>query len=153
MKKQTITTDFETGLEHILNAVIETSAERKPFILTVIGSPSSGKSELKTRAIEKLASLEVYGWVGYTDDDYEIIRQRSIPDPDFILIQDVSNPSCSDRYSRQLFRKHPDLRVYIKGTGDEINIDDRTDIALGVYGLVIENSHATNNGKYKGEGK
>ena len=152
MEKQITRTDFEAGLEYIISAVISTQEERKPFIFTVIGSQHSGKSELKTGAIERLASLGVYGWVGYTYDPPEIIRQRSIPDPDFILIQDVSTPACSDRYSRQLFVKSPDLRVYISAAGCEINIDDLRDIAFGVYDLVIENSHATDNGKYNGEG-
>jgi hypothetical protein len=112
MENQPTINDFDSALVYIAKSVA-TRGDKQPFIITFLGEPTNQKSRLRTSIKEWLASKEIYGWMGHTDDPYDRIALRAVPNPDYILIEDVCEPQSSDRYSKQTFGKYPDLRVCI----------------------------------------
>lgn len=149
MTNQTKTLNFEQGLEYVVDEIVKSN--ERPFVLTVIGQPNSGKSELRLQVKERLATLGIYGWSGMQGDSSERMGKYFVSNPQYVLIEDVTTYECSDRFSRELFARNPDLRVYMKRPEAGIPVNDFNDIHSGVYGFVIENPHATENNKLNGK--
>jgi hypothetical protein len=139
------TVDFEEGLEVIVGNIV--NSEVKPYVVTIIGVPHSGKTRLRVLAKERLATQGVYGWGGMQGDDISKIGQTFCKNPQFALIEDVTIHEISDEYTRKLFGKNPDLRVYITRPNSTVSVNDYRDIRSGHYGLVIENDKANYLGK------
>jgi hypothetical protein len=148
MTNQIPTVDFETGLDSVVNAIVQ--GKNKPFVVTIVGLPNSGKSELRLRAKERLSVLGIYGWGGMAYNDLERIAQpKVVTNPQFVFIEDVLFHEGSDQCSREFFGKDPDLRVYMFRRGTNIPREEVESMRLGLYNVVIENSCATERGKYK----
>jgi hypothetical protein len=133
---------FEEGLGYVIDTIVNAKAKQKPVIVTITGEPNSGKSELRIQAKKRLEVLGISGWLGNTGDSQDRMGRYFITDPGFVFIEDISFPRFSDQYSREMFGKNPDLRVYVYRNSDDIRHINLKNIAKGVFDLVIENPNA-----------
>ena len=139
--------NFQNGLEYVVNSVLR--GDHKPIIVSVVGPPNSGKSELRLRSHRRLSSSGQHGWVGMRGDTLDRFPKYD-GELDYFIFEDVGGYTLGDSYSLENFGKTPNLRVYITKqfileTLPSLMIKD---IEEGIYELIIENPVAVNKKLY-----
>ena len=138
--------DFEGGLDEIIQTVLR--QQKRPCLVAIHGAPDSGKTTLKLRAARALEKRGMLGWAGKGEDAPEKIGKRTIKRPAYILVEDLEYTASTNLYTREVFGRTADLRVYIT---DRLNLAElppalREDIKRGVYNLIVENQYAKRKG-------
>lgn len=141
--------NFEDGLVFVINTILE--GKDKPVLVSIMGYPNSGKSELRKRAHYKLRdTFGKFGWIGMGGDSLDRFAQTK-GCPDYFIMEDMPYADIVDKHTRSTFNRLPDLKVFMSKEFSlaSLTVNLRNDIGEGKYGLVIDNPLATEKKLYK----
>lgn len=140
---------FEEGLAKIIHKIL--SAKRKPAIISIHGSPNSGKTELIKQVSIKLAKEhKIYGARGMSGDSLDKMGFYSCTSPQYVLLEDMMFTDACDSMSLKMFGHKQDLTAYIAQKIDEQALRTNCEKLKQEYDLIINNPAAKNkNPKYE----
>ena len=127
----------QDGIEEIVKICSE--CKNLPAIVTIIGLPNSGKTFVRSRAIELLHKKGKKGWSGMSGDSID--RFPSVYAPEYFLVEDVPTYVSSDLYIKTQFNRLPDARVYIAQSIAALST--RVPSELSEYTMLIVNTETT----------